>query len=270
MSVSTLYIILFISLCIIITQSILLFKARKKIHIQNTKFKVENQKVIDLLKKQELKFIDARLKGQEKERQRIARDLHDRLGSMLSMVKIHYKSVEDNINSLKTQSQEQYAKANELLDAACVEVRKIAHNMSSGVLSKFGLIPALEDLVTAIKESNQIDVSLITHGIEGRLKNDLEIIIYRIIQELVNNILKHSKSTEFIIQLVLSAETLNIVVEDNGKGFDVKNLDELSGMGLKNVASRVNSVNGQLNIDSSFENGTTISIDIPNKNLDYD
>ncbi|QHI36435.1 Oxygen sensor histidine kinase NreB [Kordia antarctica] len=227
---------------------------------------IDKQKVSELLKNQEMKSINAMIEGQESERQRIARDLHDRLGSILSMVKVHFKSVEENIEELKSSNIKQYEKANELLDNACDEVRKISHDMASGVLTKFGLVAALEDLKETLEESNQIEVEFIAHGLNNRLDNDVEITIYRIIQELISNILKYAKAKNITIQLVSRENQLNISVEDDGVGFDV-NDKKNRGMGLKNVATRVESLDGELHIDSMINKGTSISIDIPIKEI---
>ena len=227
---------------------------------------IERQKVEELLKNQELKSINAMIEGQEGERQRIARDLHDRLGSILSMVKVHFKSVEDHIEELKTSNKSQYEKANQLLDDACDEVRKISHNIASGVLTKFGLVPALEDLKGTLEESKKVKVEFIAHGLYDRLDNDVEIAIYRIIQELVSNILKHAEAENITIQIINREKDLHISVEDDGKGFDASK-KEREGMGLKNVSTRVDSLDGELYIDSMIDKGTSVSISIPNKEI---
>ncbi len=222
---------------------------------------IESQRVEELLKNQELKSMNAMMVGQEEERKRIARDLHDRLGSMLAMVKNHFKSVETSIDSIKDANTTLYKKANSLLDEACEEVRKISQDMASGVLTKFGLTAALEDLKVTLEESKRLEVEFIAHGLSERLPLELEITIYRIIQELISNILKHAKSSEISIQLLKSKNGLNIIVEDNGVGFNTDNNN--TGMGLKNIQSRVDSLNGELKIDSTFKKGTTVTIDIP-------
>lgn len=221
---------------------------------------IEKRKVEELLQKQELKSINAMIIGQEGERKRIARDLHDRLGSILSMVKIHFKSVEENIEMLKISNLKQYEKANELLDIACDEVRKISHDMASGVLNKFGLVAALEDLKEILEQSEKIEVEFIAHGLDDRLDNDVEIAIYRIVQELLSNVLKYAKATEISIQLLKGKNGINLIVEDNGVGFELN--DEINGIGLKNIASRVDALEGLLNIDSAIGKGTTITVDI--------
>lgn len=226
---------------------------------------IESQKVEELLKKQELKSLNAMMIGQEEERRRIARDLHDRLGSMLAMVKNHFKSVEVDIANLKNSNTKLYKKANILLDEACEEVRKISQDMTSGVLTKFGLIAALEDLKDTLLESKRLDVEFMSHGFVDRLPLNFEITVYRIFQELISNVLKHANATELSMQILKGKDLLNIIVEDDGKGFDPKLL--YSGMGIKNIESRVDSFGGDLRIDSSLFKGTIITIDFSLKKI---
>lgn len=251
------------SLCIIIIQGILLFKAKRKIRILNKNVEVYTQNTIDLLKKQELKSIKAMINAQENERKRIAQDLHDRLGSMLSMVKLHYKSVENNLDKLKTENKEQYFKASLLLDQACETVREISHNMVSGVLTKFGLAAALEELKDTIEGTNTFQIELIVYGLDDRLENNLEMELYGIVQELIHNVIKHAKARELCIQVVKRTDEINLTVEDDGIGFDYTKETLTLGIGLKSIYSRVDALNGTFQIDSGMGNGTTISIDIP-------
>ncbi|WP_082868148.1 ATP-binding protein [Tenacibaculum ovolyticum] len=239
------------------------YKSKKGRELAEQNQKLEVQKNIELLKKQEFKSIKAMIDGQESERKRIAQDLHDRLGSMLSMVKLNYKSIEDNIDKLKDENKKQYSQANYLLDEACNTVREIAHNMVSGVLTKFGLVAALEDLKNTIKGTNTFQLELITYGLDDRLENSLEMELYGIVQELIHNVIKHAKAKEVSVQLLKRVDSINLTVIDDGIGFD--NSIELSesGMGLKSVASRVHALNGTFDIDTGRGNGTTLNIDVP-------
>lgn len=223
----------------------------------------EIQKNIELLKKQELKSIRAMISGQESERKRIAQDLHDRLGSMLSMVKLNYKSIEENLDKLKEENKKQYAQASALLDEACNAVREIAHNMVSGVLTKFGLTAALEDLKNTIQGTNTFKIEIITHGLDDRLENNIEIELYGITQELIHNVIKHAKAKEVIVQLVKRTNEVNLTVTDDGIGFEESKNNSSKGMGLKGIESRVDALKGSFHIDSNKGNGTTINIDIP-------
>ena len=227
---------------------------------QKTEKLIANAKINTLLKEQELKSVSDMLEVQESERKRIASDLHDRLGSMLSTVKLYFGSVEEQIEKMKEQNKEHYNKANLLLDEACEEVRKISHDLISGELLKFGLLPALTQLCKTIEGANKLKINLLFFGMDNRLDNSVEIPVYIIIQELINNILKHSKATDVTIQLNKTENNLNVVVEDNGIGFDIASVK--NGMGLKNIETRVNKFNGKLYVDSGKDKGTTTIIDI--------
>ncbi|WP_281989939.1 tetratricopeptide repeat-containing sensor histidine kinase [Aquimarina aggregata] len=239
------------------------YKQRKQNQIAIQNEKIKQVEIEELLKNQELKSIHAMIDGQEKERKRIAQDLHDRLGSMLAVVKIHYKAIEENLEQMKVESKVQYEKASILLDEACVAVREISHDMVSGVLTKFGLIPALNELKQNIESTGALEIELIDYGFDDRIHNELEITIYRIIQELIGNTLKHANAKEMSIQLLKKETTINITVIDDGNGFDTCNIKSFSGMGIKGIQSRVESLQGSIFFDSGKGNGTTITIDIP-------
>ncbi|MGB3183789.1 MAG: sensor histidine kinase [Cyclobacteriaceae bacterium] len=262
MTVTTLIISLLL-LAVIFFAILKYYQQRKRAQIAAKDAEINKQKVDQLLKTAENKEMSAILRGQETERKRIAQDLHDRLGSMLAMIKIHFKTVEDNLESIKEENKQQYRKANTLLDEACEEVRKISHDMSSGVLQKFGLISALNNLKDSVNGTGQLKINLLAFGMEDeRLDYRKEINIYRIIQELLSNTLKHAKAREMTIQLLRNEQNLNLLVEDDGIGFDPGRHDP-EGMGLNNVSTRVKSLKGKMEIDSGKGSGTTVSIDIP-------
>ena len=224
---------------------------------------IANEKINTLLKDQELQSVSNMLEVQEEERKRIAADLHDRLGSMLSTVKLHFNTVEQQIDTLREQNKDQYQKATTLLDEACDEVRKIAHNLVSGELVKFGLVSALNQLKDTIEETGKLSIKVFAFGMEERLASNTEISLYRIVQELLNNILKHAKASEMTIQLNKVENNLNIVVEDNGAGYDVNAALAKDGMGLRNMQTRVKKLNGTIEFDSMKGRGSTTIIDLP-------
>ncbi|MFA0960248.1 tetratricopeptide repeat protein [Roseivirga sp. BDSF3-8] len=259
----TILIISLLLLAVIFFAVLKYYQQRKRAQIAAKDAEINKQKVDQLLKTVENKEMSAILRGQETERKRIAQDLHDRLGSMLAMVKIHFKTVEDNLETIKEENKRQYQKANSLLDEACEEVRKISHDMASGVLQKFGLTTALNNLKGSVNETGQLKINLLTFGMEDeRLDYRKEINIYRIIQELLSNTLKHAHAKEMTIQLIRKDQNLNILVEDDGTGFNPGKMKP-EGMGLKNIQTRVESLNGTLEIDSGKGSGTTTTIDIP-------
>jgi len=216
-----------------------------------------------LLKDQELQSVSNMLEGQEQERTRIAADLHDRLGSMLSTVKLYFNSVEEQIDQMKAHNKEQYNKATSLLDEACDEVRKISHNLVSGELIKFGLVSALNQLKETINSTGKLNMQVLSFGMDERLDRSIEISLYRVVQELMNNILKHSKASEVTIQLNKVENNLNIVVEDNGIGFDHDAALQKNGMGLRNMETRIKQLKGSVVFDTGKGRGTTTIIDIP-------
>ena len=178
------------------------------------------------------------------------------------MVKLHFSSLEEKIDT-SNPAKEKFLSTSELLDVAAREVRMISHDLMSGVLAKFGLVPALEDLGSKINETGEIVVNLFTENINGSLDGEQELQVYRIVQELVANTLKHARASEINIQLNEHDDIVNLLVEDDGVGFDPLNLRKEAGMGLENLKARVAKLNGTLNIDSGKGAGTTISIDIP-------
>lgn len=226
---------------------------------------INRRKMTHLLKQQELNTIIAMMDGQEKERKRVAEDLHDRLGGMLATVKLQFTSLGPGLSKDHPERKTLYEKAIHLLDGTVEEVRKIAHNMVSGVLTKFGLVPALEEMQQTILETGQLEVELDTFGLDNRLENSLEVLVFRIVQEMVTNTIKHARATNITIQLIHRNNLLNIIFEDNGGGFDTSVLKNASGMGLKNIHAKVENLDGLMEIDSRKGRGTTINIQLPVK-----
>ncbi|MEM9547384.1 MAG: ATP-binding protein, partial [Bacteroidota bacterium] len=224
---------------------------------------IKQQEIEKLLKDQELSTIRNILDIQEKERVRIAKDLHDRLGSMLSMVKLHFQNTNQKLDELKSANLDAYNKANSLLDEACGEVRKIAHNLSSGILKNFGLVAAIEELKNSLVNTKQYSVEFVTHRINQRFFPELEVAIYRIIQELISNIIKHAEATEISIQLLNKDSELHLEVSDNGLGFSNSKEDYMKGMGLKNIESRLQTFEGKMRIDARPKHGVSVFITIP-------
>lgn len=224
---------------------------------------IAQQKIENILNEQEIKTYDAMLEGQEEERKRIANDLHDRLGSMLSTVKLLFSALDTKLDSAIDENKQQYTKANLLLDEACVEVRRISHNLSTGMVSNFGMKAALEELTESINDSNIISCKLLFYGLENRLENSVEIGIYRMIQEIINNILKHAQAKNIIIQLNKIEDSISITIEDNGVGFNVEEKKKSGGLGLASIEARAKKLSGIYRIDSSLGRGSISIIEIP-------
>ncbi len=230
---------------------------------RNRTLKLTNERNIEkhhkevnrLLKEQELKSIDAMIEGQDIERKRIAEDLHDRLGTTLSAAKIHLESTEDKLES------RQYQYVEKLLNTAIEDTRQISHNMLSGVLTKFGLVAALIDLKETLEGTGNLSVRLKTIQFDERLETDKELNLYRIVQELVSNTLRHSKANKLDIRLEKKDSSLFISVSDNGTGFDTEKA--IQGIGLKNINSRVKKIRGTLTLNTKIGAGTYTEIKVP-------
>jgi signal transduction histidine kinase len=215
-----------------------------------------------LLDEQRTKNLEARIAGEEQERKRLAKDLHDHLGSLLATVKVNLQGIFGREKAFK--DNEQVETVNTLVDKACNDVRGIAHNLHMGISESFGLTTALQELAASVSGANNIKVQFTATNCSKRLDTNLEIFTYRMVQELLSNALRHSQATLINIQLTCLDELVSIIVEDNGKGFDNNNsAGRSSGIGLKNLISRVEGFDGEITIDSTPDIGTTVLVDLP-------
>ncbi len=217
-----------------------------------------------LLEEQSLRN-KAIIEAEEKERIRIARELHDGIGQQLSAAKMNLSAFENNIS---TKDKDTYQALIQLVDDAVKEVRSISHNMMPNALLRSGLVSAVRNFVNKMSISDALKIDLQIVGINNRLENTTETVLYRVLQECVSNIIKHAKASHISIQLIQHDAHLNMMIEDNGIGFDTKTIHSAEGIGLKNMISRIQFLNGTIDFDSSPNNGTTVIIDIPIKNPD--
>ncbi|MDG5492548.1 sensor histidine kinase [Psychroserpens sp. SPM9] len=237
----------------------LLFKnTKRKQKLAEREKELETQKLATVLKEQELTAIDAMIEGQEKERQRIANDLHDDLGGLMATIKLHFNALKEK------HTPELYTKTNTLIDEAYQKVRTVAHAKNSGVIAKQGLLKAINEMADKISVANTMTIEVIDHGLENRLENSLELTIFRIVQELITNVIKHANATEVSIHITNHDDSLNIMVEDNGKGFNPSQITKTNkGMGISSIDKRIEHLNGKMTIESEELKGTTVIIDIP-------
>jgi signal transduction histidine kinase len=202
--------------------------------------------------------------AEENERKRIASDLHDGLGQMLTAARFNLNGISDSTAFPSDQEKLAFEKAIKLLDESCQEVRNVSHSIMPNALMKSGLGNAIKDFIDKIRNA-QLQIDLNTSGINGNMDSNVEIMIYRIIQECVNNALKHSGATKLDISLINDNDGLNLTIEDNGKGFDPVTLPEDKGIGMKNIRTRARYLKGTVDIDSRPGHGTLIAIHIPAK-----
>ena len=238
----------------------LLYRNSKQKQLLAAKENILHQEQIEYLKRQQqIVSLQSMVKGQEAERTRISKDLHDGLGGLFSTIKMYFSTLKHEQPSL--QDDVLFEKSYELIDTASEEVRRIAHNMMPEGLMKLGLMHALRDMCANISAGKLLQVKLQSYGMETRMNASTEIMLYRIIQELLNNIIRHAQASKVILQFNREADRLTVTLEDNGRGFNIQEADENKHTGLESIRSRVNYLNGNISIDSETGIGTTILMD---------
>ncbi|WP_395076827.1 ATP-binding protein [Flavobacterium sp.] len=217
--------------------------------------RISEQKITQLQQEKQLDAAQNMIQGEEKERTRLARDLHDGLGGMLTGVKFQLNSMKGNV-ILSEENAGTFTKSISQIDNAIAEMRRVAHNMMPEALLKFGLDETLNSYSESVSQNSELAVSYQSFGMDKRLEQTTEIVLYRIVQELLNNTLKHAKATKSNIQLTRNVNLISLTVEDNGKGFDV-NLKKTNGIGLSNINHRVEYLNGKIDVQSDNKGTST-------------
>ncbi|MDJ1499852.1 sensor histidine kinase [Xanthocytophaga agilis] len=278
-NVTDLLILIIGTLTTVLTVSGVIFFAfifQRKLYRKQAEFR----EIEKLLKKAELQSAYALIEGRESERKRIAEDLHDNLGSLLATLKIYIDTLQNqeikheekqlhaseksdiySISFYKDNRTTLIQKIHSLVEAAARETRKISHDLDSGLLQYGGFQAAIEQLVEAITNSQKLIIETVI-DITDPLDDELSLNIYRIIQELFANTLKHAHATKARIEITqIPKEYISIIFEDNGKGFINRQVKK--GIGLQHIYSRTERFQGHVTIDSSPEFGSTFIIEIP-------
>jgi signal transduction histidine kinase len=205
-----------------------------------------------------------RVAVQEEERHRIAREIHDGLGQLLTAIKFNLEILEDTIRATDDE-RERIRDMKELLDSVMKEARELSYNLMPSVLEDFGLAPALQLLTEQYGNRTGIKTAFHVHGLAGRVDPQIEVALYRIAQESFNNISKHAQATEVNLQIIGHDRMLRLVVEDNGRGMVIPqaHMTGKSGIGLVSMRERAASFGGTLMIDSTLGGGTMLSVEIP-------
>jgi signal transduction histidine kinase len=222
-------------------------------------FQYRKRKIIHESEKQII-AMNSIIQGQELERSRMAKDLHDGLGGMLSGIKLNLSSMKGNMIIQENDAQ-LFNKSIVQLDNAITEMRRVAHNMMPEALLKFGLREAVQDYCDGINESNAVKMKFTPIGLHQPLEKPTEVILYRIIQELSNNAIKHAAAKNIFIQLNKHDQGITLTIEDDGSGFNSTQITK--GAGLQNVQSRVDYLKGNMEINSSPGEGAAFTIEIP-------
>ncbi|GAA4746009.1 tetratricopeptide repeat-containing sensor histidine kinase [Flavisolibacter ginsenosidimutans] len=225
--------------------ALLFIRARHKRRLHQKELKAIQQQ-------KELQLLQALMQGEEKERSRIAKDLHDGVAGMLAAVKMHFSSMP---MADELESTEGYRQGMKLLNEATQEVRKTSHNLMPEVLLQHGLDEALRRYCASVNNSRTLHIEYDSWGEVDRFDDGFELSVYRIVQELVNNIIKHSQATQAMVQLTQQKDLLSISIEDNGVGFS--NDGGKEGMGLRSLQSRIKAMNGKLEVEASEQSGVS-------------
>ena len=226
------------------------------------KQKLQLQLINELETEKKLTATEAVLKGEEQERTRLAKDLHDGLGGMLSGIKYSFNTMKGNM-VLTQDNAYAFERSMDMLDSSINEMRRVAHNMMPEALVKFGLDTALKDFCNDINLTGALKINYQSIGMDNvNIEQTTAITIYRIVQELVNNTMKHAAAKNAIIQLSKIDEKLTVTVEDDGKGFDTTILNKVKGIGWTNIQSRIDFLKGMLDVQSTPGKGTSVHIEL--------
>ncbi|RZS72422.1 histidine kinase/DNA gyrase B/HSP90-like ATPase [Pseudobacter ginsenosidimutans] len=247
-----------VALAIILLLTYRNYKNRQQLH---------QQQIHELETEKQLSSTQYLLKLQEDKRSRLAKDLHDGLGGLLSGVKLQLGAMKGNL-ILSAENAIAFDRALNKLDESIGEMRRVAHNMMPEALIKLGLRQAVQDYCDGLLHNQSFLINFEMHGLEERMDSSVEIVLYRIVQELLNNAVKHSNASSILVQMMGQNDgQITITVEDNGKGFDLDKIDPMRSAGIRNIESRVNYLNGAMNIKSSSGKGTSVYIECKAKFL---
>jgi signal transduction histidine kinase len=232
---------------------------RNKLRNAQRKERIQQSEVELLKQEQQNKIFSAMIEGQEKERKRLAIDLHDGLGGRLSGISMKLSKLERD--NLPEPTKKQLGLIHNDLDISLAELRGIARNLMPETLMKFGLEAALKDYCSSMN-GHGTKVTLQFYGSEKGMDNNGQVTIYRIIQELINNAIKHARATEVLVQFMREGNNVNVTVEDNGIGFETNIASHSIGMGLKNIETRVAYLKGAMDLQSVLNEGTSVNFQI--------
>ncbi len=215
----------------------------------------------------EKRALHATLEGQEQERRRIAQEIHDGLGPLFSSLTLHIESLEEIIEEKTPEFIFQCSILRELSKTIAQDIRAISHDLMPSAVEDFGVVTALENLCETTNEVAKSEISFYAVNLEKRLNENIELGLYRIGQELLNNALKYAKAESIILQLIKHEDSVVLMVEDDGEGFDKQKIKQKKkGIGWRNINTRTKSLGGYFTIDSQIGEGVLATVEIPLNN----
>lgn len=220
---------------------------------ENRLHKLENERQQVMLK--------ATIEGQERERQRLAKDLHDGIGSLLSGLSLNLK-FQKKLEDPDSKQASFLAEACELVDEGIVNVRAVSHNLMPATLEKFGLLPAMKECVQPVKQNGELKIEIRTVNAPFAIPKDIALGLLRIFQELLQNTIKHAGASEVVVEVAYNSDGISLHYTDNGKGFAL-NKTNYDGIGIKNMESRVQALEGAFHINKTNQSGFEAEIKVP-------
>lgn len=209
----------------------------------------------------EQKVLNSIIEGQEQERKRLAQEIHDGIGPMLSTIKMALANIESDLKESEPALLKKFEKTYAIIDEVANDLRSVSHNLMPKALADFGLVASIESLCDKVDHTKDLSVKFIDSMQEYRLEKLKEFGLYRIVQELINNTLRHAKARNITLQLIKRANTVQLMYEDDGQGFRQERFSY--GLGLTNIESRAKALGGDVVIDSLPERGMTAAVEIP-------
>lgn len=228
---------------------------------RRSKLRQETAMKTELMQQQE-QAIRAVMEAEENERQRIAKDLHDGVGQMMSAAKMNLSAFESELKFDNEEQRHSFEKVINLVDESCREVRTVSHVMMPNALLKNNLGDAIREFTGKLNQK-ELRISVYTEGLDERLDSNIETMLYRVVQECVNNTIKHARASTLDISLIRDKDGISGTIEDNGKGFDAGNPEIMKGIGMKNISSRIEYLKGTVDVDSAPGRGTVVGLHIP-------
>jgi signal transduction histidine kinase len=209
-------------------------------------------------------LLEKLISAQEEERRRIARELHDEAGQALTMIMTNLGRAIDELPGDRAEAKETLSQLRSLAERALEDLRKLIYDLRPEVLDRLGLVPALRSYAKSYLENQNIKVRFHFLGLKHRIPPQVEVTLFRVIQETITNIVRHSGASMVDIQVVATNSAVTATIHDNGKGFDVETaLQSPQSWGLRGIQERVAIVGGELRIESTAEQGTRIQVQIP-------
>lgn len=252
-----------------IKREVLIGKVKVFVQLYQQKYELQQKQLlleeyIEKLKEAEKSSMKLIIEGEDREKIRIASELHDGLGQYLSAALMNFNSIKDEIGNLKEKSTDRFANGLNFLNHAIIESRNLTGNLIPKIINDFGLIESLDMLVRKLNEGSATTFKFIHKEINLQMDKNTELHCYRMCQECLNNIIKHANANQAVMHILGSEEAIHITCEDDGKGFVINaQLQDMTSYGLQSLYHRTKLLDGNISIESKPGKGTMISIDIP-------